>query len=85
MSTTSLEEFSLKTPRKTNARPRDYLALAIATWGVGYLPLMPGRGGRWSASASFSRSLESRIVLVLVAIPYYHSALVSGPVRGPRS
>jgi len=26
-------------------KPTDYLALAIATWGVGYLPLMPGTYG----------------------------------------
>lgn len=26
-------------------KPTDYLALAIATWGVGYLPLMPGTFG----------------------------------------
>lgn len=26
-------------------KPTDYLALAISTWGVGYLPLMPGTFG----------------------------------------
>lgn len=26
-------------------KPADYLALAISTWGVGYLPLMPGTYG----------------------------------------
>lgn len=32
-------------PAKTSLKVDDYLALALATWGVGYLPLMPGTFG----------------------------------------
>jgi phosphatidylglycerophosphatase A len=32
-------------PPKTSWKVSDYLAIAIATWGVGYLPLMPGTFG----------------------------------------
>lgn len=32
-------------PPKTSLKVDDYLALALATWGVGYLPLMPGTFG----------------------------------------
>ncbi len=34
-------------------KPTDYLALAIATWGVGYLPLMPGTYGSLVAVGIF--------------------------------
>ena len=64
MSTTSLEEFA-KTPR----RATDYLALAIATWGVGYLPLMPGTWGSLVGVGVFLALARVSIVLVLVAIP----------------
>ena len=32
-------------PANTSLKVDDYLALALATWGVGYLPLMPGTFG----------------------------------------
>lgn len=32
-------------PTKRNWEASDYLALALSTWGVGYLPLMPGTFG----------------------------------------
>lgn len=32
-------------PTKTRWKASDYIAIAIATWGVGYLPLMPGTFG----------------------------------------
>ena len=32
-------------PPKTSLKLNDYLALALATWGVGFLPLMPGTFG----------------------------------------
>ena len=32
-------------PPKASWKVSDYLAIAIATWGVGYLPLMPGTFG----------------------------------------
>jgi hypothetical protein len=32
-------------PTKTSWAASDYLALALSTWGVGYLPLMPGTFG----------------------------------------
>ena len=32
-------------PAKASLKVNDYLALALATWGVGYLPLMPGTFG----------------------------------------
>jgi phosphatidylglycerophosphatase A len=51
----------------------DYLALAIATWGVGYLPLMPGTFGSlvgvglFLALAQVSSS-SSLVLLVIVSI-----------------
>jgi len=33
--------------------PKDYLALAVATWGVGYLPLAPGTWGSLLAVGAF--------------------------------
>ncbi|HUS10387.1 MAG TPA: phosphatidylglycerophosphatase A [Pyrinomonadaceae bacterium] len=42
--TTIVADASLPTPRVLRT-PKDYLALAIATCGVGYLPLAPGTWG----------------------------------------
>jgi phosphatidylglycerophosphatase A len=46
----------------------DVLALAIATCGVGYLPLMPGTFGSLLAVAIFLLFLRGSVVLVLIAI-----------------
>ena len=64
-----------KTPRQTT----DYLALAIATFGVGYLPLIPGTFGSLvgvgiflllftAASASFALVLIAILIITLSGI-----------------
>ncbi|HLM24961.1 MAG TPA: phosphatidylglycerophosphatase A [Pyrinomonadaceae bacterium] len=53
---------------KTPWNPVDYLALAIATWGVGYLPLMPGTFGSLVGVGIFlllSRTAVGLIVSIL--------------------
>jgi phosphatidylglycerophosphatase A len=54
-------------------KPTDYLALAIATWGVGYLPLMPGTYGSLVAVGIFLGFTQivkgnALIAVVLVSI-----------------
>ncbi len=46
----------------------DYLALAIATCGVGYLPLMPGTFGSLLAVAVFVLLPRGSVAIVLVSI-----------------
>lgn len=58
---------STKTPWKVS----DYLALAIATWGVGYLPLMPGTFGSLVGVGLFlvlTRITTGISLFVLVAV-----------------
>lgn len=49
-------------------RVQDYLALAIATWGVGYLPLAPGTFGSIVAVGIFLLIVGLGSVAVLLAI-----------------
>jgi phosphatidylglycerophosphatase A len=54
-------------------KPTDYLALSIATWGVGYLPLAPGTFGSLVGVAIFlllarATAGNALIAVVLVAI-----------------
>ena len=46
----------------------DYLALAIATCGVGYLPLMPGTFGSLLAVAIFVTLVRVSAVAILISI-----------------
>jgi phosphatidylglycerophosphatase A len=56
---------------KTSWKASDYLALAIATCGVGYLPLMPGTFGSMVGVGIFLllTRVTSGIWVVLVSIP----------------
>ena len=56
---------------RTRWKATDYLALSIATWGVGYLPLIPGTFGSLVGLGLFLllvRTSASPFVLVLVSI-----------------
>jgi hypothetical protein len=59
-------------------KPTDYLALAIATCGVGYLPLMPGTYGSLVGLESFLGLTQlakgnALIAVVLISIVALHS------------
>lgn len=67
------------TATKTDRTASDYLALAIATCGVGYLPLAPGTWGslvgvgiflglRWIAFAGSQQLIPSNTLLVALAL-----------------
>jgi phosphatidylglycerophosphatase A len=56
----------------TNKSGLDYLALAIATCGVGYLPLIPGTFGSLVGVGIFL--LLPRIAIILIAILAFTSA-----------
>ena len=59
-------------------KPTDYLALAIATWGVGYLPLMPGTYGSLVAVGIFlgftqvvkGNALVAVVLVSIVAVTF---------------
>jgi phosphatidylglycerophosphatase A len=53
---------------RTRMKVSDVLALAIATCGVGYLPLMPGTFGSLLAVAIFLLLVKVSAALVLIAI-----------------
>ena len=53
---------------RTRMKASDYLALAIATCGVGYLPLMPGTFGSLLAVAAFVLLPRGSVAIVLVSI-----------------
>ena len=68
-------------------KPSDYLALSIATCGVGYLPLMPGTFGSLLAVAIFlllakiaTGSLLVAVVVVLILV-----SIVAGIWAGTRT
>jgi len=68
-------------------KPSDYLALSIATCGVGYLPLMPGTFGSLLAVGMFllfARNMtgSSLVAVVLVAILFF---TVAGIWAGTRT
>ncbi|HET6978846.1 MAG TPA: phosphatidylglycerophosphatase A [Pyrinomonadaceae bacterium] len=56
-------------------KPTDYLALVIATCGVGYLPLMPGTFGSlvgvgifWGLTQVFKGNALSAVVLIAIVV-----------------
>ena len=49
-------------------KPTDYLALAIATFGVGYLPLMPGTFGSLVGVGMFLLLARANMPLVTVVV-----------------
>ena len=49
-------------------KPTDYLALAIATWGVGYLPLAPGTWGSLVGVGLFLLLVRATPPKALVAV-----------------
>ena len=52
-------------------KPTDYLALAIATWGVGYLPLMPGTYGSLVAVGiflGFTQAVKGNALVAVVVV-----------------
>jgi phosphatidylglycerophosphatase A len=51
-------------------KPTDYLALAISTWGVGYLPVMPGTYGSLVAVGIFLGLTRLATGNVLVAVVF---------------
>jgi phosphatidylglycerophosphatase A len=59
-------------------KPTDYLALAIATWGVGYLPVMPGTYGSLVAVGIFlgitqivkGNALVAVVLVSIVAVTF---------------
>ena len=59
-------------------KPTDYLALAISTWGVGYLPLMPGTFGSLVAVGIFlgltrvatGNALVAVVLVAIVAVTF---------------
>jgi len=48
-------------------KPTDYLALSIATWGVGYLPLAPGTFGSLVSVGMFLLLARAAVGIPLVA------------------
>ena len=54
-------------PARTSS-PLDYAALAIATFGVGYLPLIPGTFGSMVGVAIFLLLLEWPLHLMFIAV-----------------
>jgi phosphatidylglycerophosphatase A len=58
---------AIPAPKRTRSA-LDYLALAIATWGVGYLPLMPGTFGSLAGLGVF---------LLLGSLPLQIGAVVA--------
>jgi len=68
-------------------KPSDYLALSIATCGVGYLPLMPGTFGSLLGVGIFllfARNL-SGIPLVAVVLVFILASTVAGIWAGTRT
>lgn len=52
-------------------KPTDYLALAIATWGVGYLPVMPGTYGSLVGVGiflGFTRVVKGNALIAVVLV-----------------
>jgi len=59
------------TRTEIRSKPADFVALLIATWGVGYLPLMPGTFGSLLSVGMFlllARALAGNALIVVVLI-----------------
>lgn len=75
------------TPTKTDLRIKDYLALAIATCGVGYLPLAPGTFGSLVAVGVFlllAQGINGTLLLVVVLLAIV-GATLAGIWAGSRT
>jgi phosphatidylglycerophosphatase A len=68
-------------------RPSDYLALSIATCGVGYLPLMPGTFGSLLAVGIFLlfAKIATGSLLVAVVLVLILASIVAGIWAGTRT
>jgi phosphatidylglycerophosphatase A len=65
-------------------KPTDYLALAIATFGVGYLPLMPGTFGSLVGVGMFLLLARANMALVAVVVVLILAVTFAGIWAGSR-
>lgn len=65
-------------------KPTDYLALAIATFGVGYLPLMPGTFGSLVSVGMFLLLARANMPLVAVVLVLILAVTFAGIWAGSR-
>ena len=65
-------------------KPTDYLALAIATFGVGYLPLMPGTFGSLVGVGMFLLLARTNMPLVAVVVVLILTVTFAGIWAGSR-
>ncbi len=65
-------------------KPTDYLALAIATFGVGYLPLMPGTFGSLVGVGMFLLLARANMPLVAVVVVLILAVTFAGIWAGSR-
>jgi phosphatidylglycerophosphatase A len=64
-------------PTKTSWAASDYLALALSTWGVGYLPLMPGTFGSLVGVGLFLCLVETTGGIVRLAAVFLSVIVIS--------
>jgi phosphatidylglycerophosphatase A len=64
-------------PTKTSWAASDYLALALSTWGVGYLPLMPGTFGSLVGVGLFLVLVETTGGIVRLAAVFLSVIVIS--------
>jgi len=64
-------------PTKTSWAASDYLALALSTWGVGYLPLMPGTFGSLVGVGLFLLLVETTGGIVRLAAVFLSVIVIS--------
>ena len=65
-------------------KPTDYLALAIGTFGVGYLPLMPGTFGSLVGVGMFLLLARANMPLVAVVVVLILAVTFAGIWAGSR-